>query len=243
LQTRRQFVARAGTAAVATLVPPALASGSAWARRAPLARGGSFAEGVMSGDPTPRAITLWSRLHHAGGRVAVELEVARDKGFRHVVARERITTSGGHDHALKARVGGLKPHEDYFYRFATRSTESPVGRFRTALPADSHQTVRFAFYSCQDFTHGFYNAHDVLAREDLDFVVCLGDYIYAESYHSVAGTKTAVRDDLIGRTGPNPDIVREALTSVTRWGVEHRVGQLRSVAGRVRGSEPVGDRS
>jgi alkaline phosphatase D len=212
LQTRRQFVARAGTAAVATLVPPALASGSAWARRTPLAKGGSFVEGVMSGEPTPRAITLWSRLHQAGGRVAVELEVARDKGFRHVVARERITTSGSHDHALKARVGGLKPHEDYFYRFATKSTESPVGRFRTALPADSHQTVRFAFYSCQDYTHGFYNAHDVLAREDLDFVICLGDYIYAESYHSVTGTKTAVRDDLVGATGPNPDIVREALT-------------------------------
>ena len=47
----------------------------------------------------------------------------------------------------------------------------------------------------------------------------------------------------VGVSKIGQDIVREALTSVTRWGIEHRVGQLRSVAGRVRGREPVGDRS
>jgi alkaline phosphatase D len=212
VQTRRQLVGRAGAVAVATLIPQNLVTGAAWARRTPLARGGRFAEGVMSGEPEPKGITLWTRLHGEGGRVAVELEVARDKSFRHVVAREQLTTSAASDHAVKARVGGLRPHEQYWYRFATKTTESPVGRFRTALPADSRQPVRFAFYSCQDYTHGYYNAHELMARDDLDFVVCLGDYIYAESYHSVKGTKTAVRDDRIGRPGPNESIVREALT-------------------------------
>ena len=47
----------------------------------------------------------------------------------------------------------------------------------------------------------------------------------------------------VGVSKMGQDIVREALTSVTRWGIEHRVGQLRSVAGRVRGREPVEDRS
>lgn len=47
----------------------------------------------------------------------------------------------------------------------------------------------------------------------------------------------------VGVSKMGQDIVREALTSVTRWGIEHRVGQLRSAAGRVRGREPVGDRS
>jgi alkaline phosphatase D len=212
LQTRRHFIGRAGAAAVATLIPQGLATGAAWARRAPLARGGRFSEGIMSGEPTPKGITLWTRLHGADGKVAVELEVARDKSFRHVVARELLTTSGSSDHAVKARVGDLRPHEQYWYRFATKTTESPVGRFRTSLPADSRQPVRFAFYSCQDYTHGFYNAHELIAREDLDFVVCLGDYIYAETYHSTDGTKTAVRDDKIGREGANKSIVREAVT-------------------------------
>ena len=44
-------------------------------------------------------------------------------------------------------------------------------------------------------------------------MVCLGDYIYAESYHSKHGTKTAVRDDKIGKSNPgNKSVVREALT-------------------------------
>ena len=47
----------------------------------------------------------------------------------------------------------------------------------------------------------------------------------------------------VGVSKMGRDIVREALTSVTRWGLEHRVGQLRSLGRRTRGREPVGERS
>ena len=47
----------------------------------------------MSGEPTPSAITLWTRLADAEGRVSVDLEVATDKSFRHVVAHKRLPTS------------------------------------------------------------------------------------------------------------------------------------------------------
>ena len=70
--------------------------------------------------------------------------------------------------------------------------------------------MHFAFWSCQDFTHGFYNAHDVLADEDLDFVVCLGDYIYAETEERGA---TAVRADRIGSTGPTARARRSRSTT------------------------------
>ena len=109
--------------------------------------------------------------------------MARDRGFRKVVARELVKTTDGGRHYAKARVTGLDPYEQYYYRFATRDEASPVGRFRTALPPDSRQPVRFAFFSCQDFTFGYYNAHALLAEEDVDFVVNLGDYIYAEAYY------------------------------------------------------------
>jgi dolichol-phosphate mannosyltransferase len=46
----------------------------------------------------------------------------------------------------------------------------------------------------------------------------------------------------VGVSKMGRDIVREALTSVTRWGIEHRVGQLRSAVGKVREREPVGKR-
>jgi alkaline phosphatase D len=199
VQTRRQFVVRAGAAAAtAILSPSAMAAGLGSARKVALAKGGRFSEGVMSGEPTPSAITLWTRLAEAEGRVAIDLEVAKDKSFRHVVAHKRLTTSGAVNHNVKSRITGLKAHEQYYYRFATAKSDGPVGRFRTALPADSLQPVRFAFWSCQDYTHGYYNAHERMAKDDLDFVICLGDYIYDETYHTVKDG-TAVRDDKIGR--------------------------------------------
>ena len=167
-------------------------------RRKPSLKGGEFAEGVLSGDPTPDAITLWTRVSDVEGSGTVELEVARDRDFRRVVARDLIRTSGASAWSVKARLAGLDPYEQYWYRFSTRGSESPVGRFRTALPPDSREPVRFAFFSCQDYTFGYFNAHALLAREDVDFVVNLGDYIYAEAYYTPGDAFAAVRADPIG---------------------------------------------
>jgi alkaline phosphatase D len=211
--TRRQLIARAGGAAATVLVPTSLATPLASAKTQPF-KGGHFPDGVVSGDPTPKGISLWTRFDPSGGggTGTIELEVATDKSFRHVVARKNVKTGAASNHAVKARVAGLKTHEEYYYRFSSKSADSAVGRFRTALPADSKAPVKFAFFSCQDYTHGYYNALDVMADGDYDFVVCLGDYIYAEAYHSVKGG-TGVRDDKIGSENPNnPDIVREAIT-------------------------------
>ena len=183
------------------MVASAVGQGAALAgrpQRKPSLGGGRFAEGVISGDPTPKGITLWTRVADVEGAGTVELEVARDRGFRKVVARDLVKTSGRIDHSVKARVGGLRPHEQYYYRFSTRGENSPVGRFRTALPPDSRQPVRFAFFSCQDYTFGYFNAHNLLAEEDIDFVVNLGDYIYAEAYYQPGDAFAGVRVDPVG---------------------------------------------
>jgi alkaline phosphatase D len=197
--TRRQLI-RSG-AAVAVLAPQTqlTAFAAPRGRAAKLLRGGTFPQGVLSGDPTPNGITLLTLLDDVGGAGSVKLEVATDKAFRKVVASKAIATSGARNHSVKARLKGLKPHERYYYRFETRDKHSPVGRFQTALPADSEEPVKFAFFSCADYTHGFYNAYELMAREDVDFVVNLGDYIYAESYHSKKDG-TGVRDDKVAST-------------------------------------------
>ena len=198
MHTRRQFL-RTGApfAAAAIFVPETIASGVT-ARQSAVLRGGRFRDGVISGEPTVDGISLWSRVDGVERAGSVRLEVATDRAFRRVVARRSVPTSARANHAVKATVRGLKPHEEYFYRFATATEDSPVGRFRTALPAESNQPVLFAFFSCADYTHCYYNAYERMAREDLDFVVCLGDYMYDETYHTRQGG-TAVRDDRIGR--------------------------------------------
>ena len=175
--TRRRFVAGGSLGAVAVLAPQAAVRA---ATSSPTLGGKAFAEGVISGDPTPNGITLWSRVTDAGGKGSVELEIAREKSFRRVVTRKLVTTSDDLDHAVKARITGLDPYEQYYYRFSTKGGNSAVGRFRTALPADSNQPVRFGYFSCQEFSFGYFNAHALLAREDLDFVINLGDYIYQD---------------------------------------------------------------
>src|SRR3954464_4234708 len=126
MQTRRQFVTRAGGAAATVLVPTTLASSLAAAK--PF-RGGHFPDGVVAGDPTPKGVSLWTRFDPSGGGGSgtIELEVAKDKSFRHVVARKAIKTGSASNHAVKARVSGLKAHEQYYYRFSSRTTDSAVG--------------------------------------------------------------------------------------------------------------------
>ncbi|MEI9866381.1 MAG: alkaline phosphatase D family protein [Limisphaerales bacterium] len=56
---------------------------------------------------------------------------------------------------------------------------APKGRTRT-LPEkqNSPERLRFAFASCQHYEAGFYTAYEHMAKEDLDMVFHLGDYIY-----------------------------------------------------------------
>jgi len=154
-------------------------------RKVPLARGGTFPQGVASGMPSQQAITLWSRLEGFSRDRFVNLEVARDPGFRKVVARRKLRARAGRDHTIETRLRtkALKPGREYFYRFETRTGSSPVGRFRTLRPADSREPFRTVFFSCQDYQAGFYNAHRAIAAEDADLVVCLGDYIYERTFY------------------------------------------------------------
>src|SRR4051794_27376789 len=143
---RRALLRRSAAGAAVLLLPPATA-------RAAALRGGRFRQGVLSGDPTADGITLLTVLDDVEGKGSVRLEVATDAAFRKVVATRSIATSGSAGYSAKARVTGLKPHERYYYRFETKSSHSPIGRFQTALPADSNETVRFGFFSCADYTH------------------------------------------------------------------------------------------
>ena len=53
--------------------------------------------------------------------------------------------------------------------------------------------MRVAFFSCQGWQPGYYNAHAAMANEDLDLAVCLGDYIYEKT------DDVGPRTDTIGR--------------------------------------------
>ena len=154
-------------------------------RRTPFAREGTFSHGVASGTPSQNAIRLWTRLGGYRRDRKLWLEVAKDPDFRRVVMRRPARARSSRDHTVETHVKGkfLRPDREYYYRFETRNESSPVGRFRTLPPRDSRQPIRIGFFSCQDYQAGYYGAHRALADEDLDLVICLGDYIYERTFY------------------------------------------------------------
>ena len=183
---RRTFIARGALAGGALALGSAAPSVAASKRIRPekLLREGAFRHGVAAGAPGQRSITLWTRVSDVERSGRVELEIARQADFRRVVARKQVRVAAVRDFTARTVVEGraLLPGEEYFYRFSTRAGSSPVGRFRTARPPDSREPLRIGFFSCQDYQSGFYTAHAGLAQEDLDLVVCLGDYIYERGF-------------------------------------------------------------
>lgn len=147
-----------------------------------------FALGVASGDARHDGIVLWTRLCPRpldpdggmdGTAVDVTWEVATDATMRTVVARGTTQALPSLGHAVHVECDQLAPDRWYWYRFRAGDATSPTGRTRT-LPATAAQPdrLRFAFASCQHYEQGLFTAYADMVRQDLDFVVHLGDYIY-----------------------------------------------------------------
>jgi alkaline phosphatase D len=148
-----------------------------------------FRHGVASGDPHPHSVILWTRVTPTeaatpgsgkGPEVTVTWQVAEDVGFRNVVSKGQFDTGPGRDHTVKLDATGLRPATDYFYRFLYKGAASPVGRTRTApRPDEDNGHLRFGVVSCSNIPGGYFSAYRHLAaRDDLDAVLHLGDYLY-----------------------------------------------------------------
>ncbi len=144
--------------------------------------------GVASGDPLPDSVILWTRLAPepltaSGGMpdqsVDVEWTVATDESMSDVVTSGTATAEPAHAHSVHVDASGLEPDMEYYYQFVAGGAESPVGRTKTApAPGDSVEQFQFAFASCQWWEQGYYTAYRYMARDELDLIVHLGDYIY-----------------------------------------------------------------
>jgi len=148
-------------------------------RRASAAATLSFDHGVASGDPLSDGVILWTRVSGAaGGALPVRWEVAEDAAVSSVMMHGIAWTDEWSDYTVKVDVRGLRPGRRYFYRFAVDGTQSPVGRTQT-LPEGRADRARFAVVSCSNYPNGYFHAYrEIAARDDLDAVIHLGDYIY-----------------------------------------------------------------
>lgn len=140
-----------------------------------------FPQSVASGDPQANGITLWTRVAPQSVPVKVAFQVASDPAFNQIVLMGVAKTNSKQDYTTKVKLKSrlLQPFTTYYYRFIFNQTTSPTGRFKTLPAANADvKKIRFGYISCQDYTRGYYTVLAYLAKEDIDFVVHLGDYIY-----------------------------------------------------------------
>ncbi len=139
-----------------------------------------FAYGVASGDPLTDRVMIWTQVGSEDESVPVSWKVARDPGLSDVVVSGGTVAVAESDHTVHVDVTGLEPGVTYHYGFSAGGEDSPVGRTWT-LRSDTDR-LRFATCSCAKHNAGFFNAYSRIAeRDDLDFLLHLGDYIYEMS--------------------------------------------------------------
>lgn len=167
---------------------PTLAERASGALLRPHFQESPFTLGVASGDPDDSSVVLWTRLaprplEPEGGMgtasVEVSWELAEDESFAKILKSGKAVAGRLLGHSVHVEVEGLAPDRWYWYRFHAGNATSPVGRTRT-LPAPnvSPERLRFAFVSCQHYETGYFTAYAALAKDELDLVFHLGDYIY-----------------------------------------------------------------
>jgi alkaline phosphatase D len=193
--TRRSFLVGSASFAAAALCSTR-AFGAVTGR--PAFSGYPFQLGVASGDPAPDGVVLWTRLApkplEGGGMlpepVEVSWQVAEDEAMTRVVQQGTATATPAWAHSVHVEVEGLRPDRWYWYQFKAGGEISPKGRTRT-LPAPDAlpKRLRLAFASCQKFESGYYTAYEHMAREDLDVILHLGDYIYEKGPSDTAVRK------------------------------------------------------
>ena len=181
--TRRELIAATAAGALTAAVPPAW--GRMLSKRVGLGPG-EFFDGVASGEPGPYAVTFWTRMETDRLRSGARLIVARDEGLRSVVATAKVPTGRAINGTLKVRVGGLKPHTEYYYGWESTSGHSDIGRTRTRPHPTSATPLRIAYSSCQNYAIGNFSAHANAAADTFDCYLFLGDYIY-ERARAIAG--------------------------------------------------------
>lgn len=183
--SRRLFLGYAAALAATPLLAE-VARGQATAR--PTFTRDPFTLGVASGDPDASGFVLWTKLAPSplepdGGMsdqpVEVAWEVADDEQMRNVLKRGTAVATPKLGHAVHVEVVGLAPDRWYWYRFRAGDAETKPARTRTLPAIDAlPERLAFAFASCQHFEAGHYAAYEAMAKDELDLVFFLGDYIY-----------------------------------------------------------------
>jgi alkaline phosphatase D len=135
-----------------------------------------FPYGVASGDPSESSVILWTAIEaDLASDSNVEWAVSRTEDMNSVVASGTMVRVTPEAPYYKVKASGLQSNKEYFYQFTFKKERSPIGKTKTIGPTDQ---LNIGVVSCSNFEAGYFNAYESLAKQDVDVVLHLGDYIY-----------------------------------------------------------------
>lgn len=166
-----------------------------------------FLHGVASGDPLQDKVILWTRLTPVdlNARLKVTWEIATDNQFKQNLKTGMVQTTKTDDFTVKVDAAGLQANTIYYYRFRFGNKISSVGQTKT-LPISTNK-VTFAVCSCSNYPAGYFYVYREMAKQNVDVVIHLGDYIYEYGADGYAAEDAAK----LGRTLPtdnNKEIIK-----------------------------------
>lgn len=189
--TRRQLMAKALITAGATVTAALMAGAVSAAPSRRRTAANPFGLGVASGDPVSDGFVIWTRTTLQGlvtdrphEAVDVIWEVATDQAMRNVVQSGVTQSLPALGNAVHVELRGLPSGRPYWYRFRLpRGDASPTGQTWTAPVFGAPlERFSFAFASCQHYEQGYFTPYDLMASDEPDLVIHLGDYIYESSW-------------------------------------------------------------
>jgi len=166
-----------------------------------------FLHGVASGDPLQDKVILWTRLTPVdlSARLKVTWEIATDNQFKQNLKTGMVETTKTDDFTVKVDATGLQANTIYYYRFRFGNKISSVGQTKT-LPISTNK-VTFAVCSCSNYPAGYFYVYREMAKQNVDVIIHLGDYIYEYGADGYAAEDAAK----LGRTLPtdnNKEIIK-----------------------------------
>ena len=117
-------------------------------------------------------------------KIKVLWEVSLNKNFESTINSGIFFAKPEDDFTVKvdAKIPSKFNGKKIYYRFMSEGIFSDIG-ITSTLPTENPQNFNIAFCSCSNYPAGYFNAYKEMANDkDIDLVLHLGDYIYAESY-------------------------------------------------------------
>lgn len=159
-------------------------------------------EGPMVGANGANHLLVWGR---TSGPFDVALEVSRTRDFRDARTGPVVRAVAENDFCVAARMDGLQPATDYYYRFRIQGGLDRYAPYpyRTKTAPSGRAPIRVAFGSCArsqiDMEQRIFTS--VMALEP-DMFLWLGDNVYADSIEPSALADLYRRQRLIDRALP-----------------------------------------